>query len=386
MVAGLEVVEDGRFGDADLRHGRRIARRRRSPPRGRARPAKQPEHVAAAEDDLPGRRRQVRDHAVRPGLGALNARPRQDVGGPIDVDHQHAGRGVAHAHGAPPPTGVLEPQAVAGCRGRHAIDGNGDVDADDGRRRRADRHEPEHRGPHHRAEAIPHRLHLEDGRARLDLAGPDLRSAKVHLHGAWPADLQAGPLQVLDHLHPRRVVVVGAIDAHAVHAALQELADEGVVAGRLTGHRDHDPDRPARGRRTEQRGGVPGQQLGTFGVVGNTTEPADALGLLAQGVERTEHRFDGAAGMRFEAAERRQPVLGEHRLERPQIGPAQRQVVHQIACAAALRRRDQRDRPSRVGVVPAYVGVDALQLLDGDVELGDRPTGRWASHASSRPC
>ena len=94
--------------------------------------------------------------------------------------------------------------------------------------------------------------------------------AEIHLHGAWPADFQAGPLQVLDHQHPRRFVVVGAIDAHAVHAALQELADEGVVTGRLTGHRDHDPDRPGRGWRTEQRGSVPGQQLGTFGEVGDS--------------------------------------------------------------------------------------------------------------------
>ena len=89
--------------------------------------------------------------------------------------------------------------------------------------------------------------------------------------------------------------------------------------------------------------------------------------------------------MRFEAAEGREPVLGEHGLEGAQIRPAQRQVVHQIAGAVALRRRDERDRLARVGVVAAHVGVHALQLLDRDVEFGESTNGKMDRSRFERP-
>jgi hypothetical protein len=65
---------------------------------------------------------------------------------------------------------------------------------------------------------------------------------------------------VLDHPQPRRGIVMGAIDAHAVHALVQKVMNKGVVVRRLARHGNHDPGPAPGGRGAQQGFGVFGKQ------------------------------------------------------------------------------------------------------------------------------
>ena len=183
----------------------------------------------------------------------------------------------------------------------------------------------------HPAEHVPARADTEHRRSGLDLAGAQFGTAQVHHHPAGTAQRLLGPPQVFDHALPGILVVVRAIDAHAVHALFEQGVDERVVCGGLTGHGDHDPHLATRCGRPEQTFGMTGEQVGALGKIPLRwvlVRPFRCwFGQLRQGVE------DGVQGckhMRFSSAQRRQPEGRQSMLERAEIAPPERQVMEQV--------------------------------------------------------
>jgi len=61
---------------------------------------------------------------------------------------------------------------------------------------------------------------------------------------------------MLDHPQPRCRVVMGTIDAHAIHAVLEKIVNESIINRRLGWHGDHDPDPALDGGGAQQAVGV----------------------------------------------------------------------------------------------------------------------------------
>jgi hypothetical protein len=98
---------------------------------------------------------------------------------------------------------------------------------------------------------------------------------------------------VLDHAQPRRSVIMGAIDAHAVHALLKQVLNKKVVFRSLARHGDHDPDSAPTGRGPKQGVGVFGEQLLPLGKINDlcplrTRSP----GRICQSVQHSQDRVD----------------------------------------------------------------------------------------------
>src|SRR4029450_3366792 len=80
-------------------------------------------------------------------------------------------------------------------------------------------------------------------------SGAKFWAGQVHAYTARPANFALGLTQVFDHPEPGFSILVSTVDAHAVHAVLEQVAHQDVVIGRLTGYGNHDPRRSAsRGR------------------------------------------------------------------------------------------------------------------------------------------
>jgi hypothetical protein len=71
-------------------------------------------------------------------------------------------------------------------------------------------------------------------------------------------------VEIADHAEPCFWIVMGAVDAHAIHAVPYEVAYKLIVRGRVRGHGNHDPDLSARWSRTEKGIGFGFQQLASL--------------------------------------------------------------------------------------------------------------------------
>jgi hypothetical protein len=98
-------------------------------------------------------------------------------------------------------------------------------------------------------------------RTGLKRPGAQLRAGQVDYNPAWSPQRPLGSPQVLDHAQPRRGVITGAIDAHAVHALLEQVLNKKVVFRSLARHGDHDPDSAPTGCGPKQGVSVFGKQL-----------------------------------------------------------------------------------------------------------------------------
>jgi hypothetical protein len=78
------------------------------------------------------------------------------------------------------------------------------------------------------------------------------------------AGLFSSSLEIADHPNPRFRMVMGAVDAHAIHAVPDEVAYELIVRCSVRGHGHHDSDSSAWRRGTEEGVGIGFQQLGSF--------------------------------------------------------------------------------------------------------------------------
>ena len=157
-------------------------------------------------------------------------------------------------------------------------------------------------------------------------------------------------LQMLDHARPAIGLVVRAVDAHAVHALLDELRHQRVVVGGLAGHGHHDRDAATVGTRPQRRFGVRIEQALSFGEIdGVITRRFVGVRDPGKPPERVEHRVDRRQHVGLGAPERREACGGQLMLERAQVAAAQRQVMQQVASARAMvgmhvLRGDRRNR------------------------------------------
>ena len=178
--------------------------------------------------------------------------------------------------------------------------------------------------------------HLRLGRER---PRTELGSGKVHEDTALPSERGACRSQMGNHRRPGLWTVVGAVDAHAVHATGQQLADHRRVRRRLARHRHQDANRPLRGLRAEQCGrmlveqGLPGCEIDAVGSrTGLAPAPADQVMQDPQnGRQIVEH-------VRLGPSERGQTQRGEALLHLPYIVLPKRDVVKEIPRTASIGR------------------------------------------------
>ena len=77
---------------------------------------------------------------------------------------------------------------------------------------------------------------------RLYPSRAQLRSSQVHEYLARPPDFAFRAPQIFHHAAPSGRIVVGAVDAHHVHAGPQQIPHQFVFSGCFRRHCNHDPD------------------------------------------------------------------------------------------------------------------------------------------------
>jgi len=124
-------------------------------------------------------------------------------------------------------------------------------------------------------------------------AGAQLRAGQVDYDPAWSPQRPLGLPQVLDHAQPRRGVIMGAIDAHAVHALLEQVLHEKIVFRSLARHGDHNPNSTPFGRGSKQGFSMFGEQLLPLGKINNLYLLRARLpGRIRQSAQHSQNRVD----------------------------------------------------------------------------------------------
>ncbi len=198
------------------------------------------------------------------------------------------------------------------------------------------RRQPQAGGGHYVAAGVARGSHPEHGRRGGQALSPQLGAGQVHAHPAGLAQLLLGVPQVGNHPAPGRRVVVGTVDAQAVHAFAQQLAHQLVVGGGLTGHSHHNAAAMVCRGRTQAGVAVLGQQAGATLEVGRGLRGRVWFGGVGcqQGLHHGPHRFDGGQGVGLGPAQRRKAQRGKPPLQLAPVVLAQGQVVQQVAGAA----------------------------------------------------
>ena len=379
-AADLAVVEEDRLADADPDEDFRQrtgyeSRLQQVPvvvangvPAGHL-AAHEVERVAGAQRDPPLDRRQRADSAFRNQARPAPQRKmhsRHDVRRGIGLAQAFAGAGSDDAQQALAVAGVGEHDRVARLRFRQqrTHDGNRCLVAT--RCVRA-RDEPHARRRRHASERVASRPPPCDRGPGLDGAGAQLGSGQVEGQGAALAGLALGLMQTLDHSLPDRGVVVGAVDAHDLHAGLDEIADQRRLVGGFARHRHHDPGRPATPCGSEDRIGMRRQQFVT--AAEGDRRRCRNFGrnrLLTERAERLLHRLQRSHHVRLHAPERAQAESGKLALQLADVEAADRKIVNEVVGARAHRGRR---------------GVE----LDGELLLGRQRCATQFIDATSRP-
>ncbi len=346
-AADLAVVEEDRLADADPHEDLR----QRTGHEGRLQQvpvvvanrvpaghlaAHEVERVAGPQRDPLLGCRQRADGAFRdqPRLAPQRkVHSRHDVRRRIGLAQAFAGAGSDDAQQALAVAGVGERDRIAGLRFREQR-------ARDGYRRlvaagfASRRDEPHARGRRHASERVAHRPPLRDRGPGLDRAGAELGSGQVEGQRAALAGLALGLMQTLDHSLPDRGAVVRAVDAHDLHAGLDEVADQRRLVGRLARHRHHDPGRPATARRPEDRVRVRREQRVT--AAERDRWRCANFGrnrLLTKRAERLLHRLQRGHHVRLHAAQRAQAESGKLALQLADVEAADGEIVDEVVGA-----------------------------------------------------
>ena len=222
---------------------------------------------------------------------------------------------------------------------------------------------------------------LDQAGAGFDRARPELWTGKIHEDATRLAKILLGAAEVGDHPRPVGGVVVRAIDPHAVHAAIEQLANEQVILGCLARHRDHDPDGPLGGFRAEQLLGVRIKQLDPFIEPHGRRDWRRKLpGAAAELVKHLQDDAQRGEDVRLGPAQGGEAEPGQPFLELTDIVPAEGEVMEQVSGARPLGLGEATEQ---IGL--AFLQVDqsrakGLQLVDESLDLPLVPiTGRRRS-------
>ena len=197
------------------------------------------------------------------------------------------------------------------------------------------------------------------------------------------------PAHRVGHALPARRVVVRAVDARDVHPGPHEVPGDRRVVGGLRWQRDHDADRAALGRRAQEGLGVAREQRGPFahpdGVLPGRGRPP---GQAQQTVQHGAHRVDVREHVRLGAPERREPESREARLEGPDVLPAEREVVREVAGARDVGRLERRMLAQHAPLERRHRVAERVELGEhpGELPGPDRPGSRRVRRGRRRRC
>jgi len=374
-VACPHVGEHLRQRAADVRrrqHAARAVQRRRL---ARLVVGRQQQQVALVQQQVALLRRQFAHPGFAvfavPAFAAQHDAGRQ-IGGVGAQAPGIAGADLDDLQAARTAAGVLEADAVALGEVQQPVGADRQAGVRLGRRldRLVRRMQPEARRRGDAAEGIALRAHLPHLRPRRHRPGAQLRPGQVHQHLAAPLERLLSASQVFDHAQPGARLVVGAVDAHAVHAAGQEVVHQLVVEGRLARHGHHDAHVAADRGGAEQGLGMTVQKLGA-GLEAERCRPGGQRRLAAcEPVQHAQHGVDAGQHMRFGTAEGGQAEFGQARLQRTQVVLPHGEVVHQVARAVAVVRMDRLGRADGPVGQLDQGGAQAADLFDQRIENG----------------
>ena len=133
---------------------------------------------------------------------------------------------------------------------------------------------------------------------------------------------------------------MSTVDAHDIHAAIQEVANQGRIVRGLTRHGNHDANRAIGGGFAERFNRVlfkQGRARIEFGegLLDRTSVPVLVCKFVKQGHERVE-RGDH---MGFQAAKRTERDAAEVLLQFADVVPAQAQIMDEISRALTVAQR-----------------------------------------------
>ena len=174
------------------------------------------------------------------------------------------------------------------------------------------------------------------------------------------------PAHILDHSPPDFGVVVGAIDARAIHAGGDQIVDELRFRRRLGRQGRHHPragaaflplaEQPV-GLRLQFRRARPRQHRRRIG----------RARFAAQAPEGRNERIERLRDVAFAAAERREPARGEPVLQVGEVVGAQRDVMGEIENARRNLRLVRVDPPTA-----SQLGAFELDILAQRFHLGEK--------------
>ena len=184
------------------------------------------------------------------------------------------------------------------------------------------------------------------------------------------------------HPFPRRNVVVGAVDAHHIHAVGDQLLHHVGVVGGLARERHHDADAAVRGGRPEQRARGRLELRFAFLERGGCGRSWRRRRAADRAREHLEHGVDARKHVRFAAAKRREAGAREALLERAEVVRAKCDVMQQVARARPGGRRDALDVARVTELEVDERRAEGVKLA-GEVDEGRGRRGGWA-HATGR--
>ena len=192
----------------------------------------------------------------------------------------------------------------------------------------------------------------------VDCLDPAFGARNIHDHRAGPSGLMRGFANVGDHPPPFARAVMGAIDAKAARAGLDQLGDKAGVVGSLFGHRHHDAGVVSAGVVTEKQVLVAGDVVQSGGQF---LRRGPLRGPSRQTVERGGDGGERLARMGFGAAERREPKGGQIRLKLDEVALPGGEIESEVFRSRAKRLAPDFRLP--VGEDRRAVGLDLLLTL-----------------------
>ena len=193
------------------------------------------------------------------------------------------------------------------------------------------------------SERVARWLDLDDRRTRRERASTQLRPGQVHEYAAFPTGRLFGATEMLEHASPCRFVIMRAVDAHTVHAVLEQVLDQAVVIGGFAGHCDHDRHAaisgPKQGFSMNMQQSLPCFEIDMI-LVGLVRVPTASDRL----VENRKHGVNRRQDVRFCAPEGREACRRQPYLQRPPVVAAEPDVMQQVHRALALSHVDLIER------------------------------------------
>jgi hypothetical protein len=238
--------------------------------------------------------------------------------------------------------------------------------------------EPDARGRGDASQRIALGSDADDGGSGFDGSGAKLGTGEIHDDAAGAAERLPSAFEVVDDERPGLLVIVSAIDPHAIHALAEEVADEGVVMRGLARHGDHDADAAAMDGRAEEVVRMFGEEsLTVFEEDGGVMERARVPGDAREVMQGLEDGIDGGEDVGFGAAERREAEGCEAVLEWSQVVAAEGQVVQEIASTFLEAGMNGIEQVMRRGVFGDEFGADGFELMKSVMDVwGCRRRGR----------